>query len=357
MKKLILPFLILVLISSTAVGQLTSVGNIMSAGTTDATKLFGAYLKPWANAFGADLNGGWYNTAKAHKVLGFDLTFTINTAFVPKADKTYDVSKLGLAGSVSGNPVAQTVAGKNTGGPTLAYNTTVNGTPVTLASFNTPRGTGLSVIPAPMIQLGIGIVKETELIGRFFPKTNVFDFGTVSEWGFGLKHSIKQWIPAIKMAPFFHLSFLGGFTQLKASVKLNLKPDYYTNLNPSITYSGTDKFDNQKMEMKVNGMTFNIIASFDLPVVTFYGAVGISNTKTTLKLKGDYPIIAVAGNNASIEPIIDPLNIDMKSMQGSATKPRLNGGIKFKLAIFTIHFDYTYANYSVATVGLGIRVR
>ena len=358
MKKLILPFLILILISSTAVGQLNSVGNIMStasSSTTDASKLFGAYLKPYANAFGADLNGGWYNTAKAHKILGFDLTFTINTAFVPKADKTYDVSKLGLAGTVSGNPIAQTVAGKNTGGPTLAYNTTVNGNPVTLASFNTPKGTGLPVIPSPMIQLGIGIVKETELIGRFFPKTNIGDFGSVSEWGFGLKHSIKQWIPAIKMAPFFHLSFLGGFTQLKASSKLNLKPEYYTNLNPSITYTGTDKFDNQKMEMKVNGMTFNIIASFDLPVVTFYGAVGISNTKTTLKLKGDYPVIS--GTTAKIEPLIDPLSIEMKSMQGSATKPRLNAGIKFKMAIFTIHFDYTYANYSVATVGLGIRVR
>jgi hypothetical protein len=47
----------------------------------------------------------------------------------------------------------------------------------------------------------------------------------------------------------------------------------------------------------------------------------------------------------------------MKSMDGSPTKPRLNGGIKFKFAIITLHFDYTYANYSVVTAGLGISVR
>src|ERR1035437_2311422 len=198
MKKLILPFLILVLISSTAVGQLNSVGNIMSAGTADASKIFGAYLKPYANAFGSDLNGGWYNTAKVHKLLGFDLTLTINTAFVPSSDKTYDVSKLGLKGTTSGSPIAPTVAGKNSSGPNVTYNQMVGTTNVTLASFNTPKGTGLGFIPSPMLQLGIGIIKETELIGRYVPNINIGDNGSVSAWGFGLKHSIKQWIPGVK---------------------------------------------------------------------------------------------------------------------------------------------------------------
>jgi hypothetical protein len=362
MKKLILPLLILILVSSTAIGQLNSVGNIVSAGTADASKIFGAYLKPYANAFGSDLNGGWYNTAKVHKLLGFDLTLTINTAFVPSADKTYDVSKLGLTGTgtpptISGNPMAPTIAGKTSSGPGIAYTQMVGATNVTLASFNAPKGTGVGFIPSPMLQLGIGIIKETELIGRFVPNINIGDNGSVSAWGFGLKHSIKQWIPAIKMAPFFHLSFFGGYTQLKTMAKLNFKPSYYSDLNPSITYSGTNKFDNQKMEMKVNGMTFNILASFDFPVITLYGAVGISNTKTNLKLKGDYPVISVTGTTASIVPLTDPLNIEMKSMNGSKTKPRLNGGVKFKMSVITIHFDYTYANYSVVTAGLGISVR
>jgi hypothetical protein len=362
MKKSKLPLvtslLIFLFTGSVAVAQINNVGNIISTGTVDGSKILGAYLKPYANAFGADLNGGWYNTAKAHKTLGFDLTFTFNVAFVPAADKSYDVSKLGLGcDPLTGNTTAPTVAGKKASGPNVKYTTMAGATPVTLASFNTPKGTGVGFIPAPMIQLGIGIVKETELIGRYLPTFTIGDYGSVSLWGIGIKHSLKQWIPGIKSAPFFHLSFLGGYTQLHTTANLSFKPSYYTDLNPSITYNGTETFDNQKMDMKVNGMTFNILASFDFPVITIYGGVGVSNTKTTLKLKGNYPIISVTGNNATIVSLVDPLNIEMKSMNGGKTKPRLNGGIKFKLSVITIHFDYTYANYSVVTAGLGISIR
>ena len=47
----------------------------------------------------------------------------------------------------------------------------------------------------------------------------------------------------------------------------------------------------------------------------------------------------------------------VKNADGSTTKPRLNAGIRFKFAVVTLHFDYTYANYSVATAGLGISLR
>ena len=53
----------------------------------------------------------------------------------------------------------------------------------------------------------------------------------------------------------------------------------------------------------------------------------------------------------------DPIDISIKSSDGSATKPRLNAGFRLKFAIVTIHFDYTYANYSVACAGLGINFR
>jgi hypothetical protein len=366
MKKHILLFtsllILQIIISSVVVAQLNTVGNFISAGTNDATKLLGAYLKPYANAFGADLNGGWYNTAKVHKTLGFDLTFTINTAIVPKADKSMDVTQLGLNYTLPpvGNIMAPTIAGKNEKGPQLNYTTTVGGKTVPITSFNTPKGTGVGVIPAPMIQLGIGIVKETEIIGRYVPKMSVLDYGSVDMWGFGIKHSLKQWIPGIKSAPFFHLSFLGVYTQLRANSNLSLKSAFYSDAlgAGNVDIQTTSTFDNQKMEMIVKGMTFNILASFDFPVVSLYAGAGISNTKTTLKLKGDYPMPnGVNAGKVVITDQKDPLSITMKSMDGSPTKPRLNGGIKFKFAIITLHFDYTYANYSVVTAGLGISVR
>ena len=68
---------------------------MISGTTSDAGKLIPAYLKPYASAFGADLSGGWYNTAKPHKLLGFDLTFSLCTSVVPSSDKTFNLSNLG----------------------------------------------------------------------------------------------------------------------------------------------------------------------------------------------------------------------------------------------------------------------
>jgi hypothetical protein len=360
--------IILILFSFTIVwnanAQIKEIGSMLSGSTADAEKLLQAYLKPYANAFGADLNGGWYNTAKPHKLLGFDLTASVSVAFVPSADKTYDVSKLGLKGTITGNPSAPTVAGAKENGPTVSYYGTYNSTSVKIGEFKTPQGTNWGIIPAPMFQLGIGLVKETDITIRYVPDMNVGSFGSAGLWGIGLKHSIKQWIPGLKMAPFFNLSAFLGYTKMTTKANISFAPDFYVS-NINATDLTTLPYDNQQMQMTFKGFTGNIVASFDLPVVTFYGAVGIASTTTNLALKGDYPMASIETTGANAgkavvkdgSKLTDPLNIKMSGSSGSVTKPRLNAGIKFKMAIITLHFDYTLANYSVVTAGLGISFR
>jgi hypothetical protein len=358
---------ILLIFINTFIGksQLSKVTDILSSAssgaTADAQKLFQSYLKPYANSFGADLNGGWYNTAKPHKLGGFDLTLSVSASLVPQADKTYDPSKLGLTGTVTpGGPLAQTVAGENKTGPEITYK--AGG--VDIAKFNTPKGTGYGIIPSPMLQLGIGLIKGTDVTVRYLPSFNVSDFGSVGMWGVGIKHSLKQWIPGIKMTPFFNLSAQVGYTQLSTRLNMNLQPEFYVNQLGALDVS-TLPFDNQKMEMLVKGFTGNIIASFDLPVICIYAGIGISNTTTNLKLTGDYPIASIETSGPNTGKVVvndaskltNPIDIEMKSMDGSKTKPRLNGGLRFKFALITLHFDYTYANYSVITAGLGISFR
>ena len=53
----------------------------------------------------------------------------------------------------------------------------------------------------------------------------------------------------------------------------------------------------------------------------------------------------------------DPIDMTIKNNDGSVTKPRYNAGFRLKFAVVTINFDYTYANYSVASAGLGISFR
>lgn len=341
--------------------QIGEIGSLISGSRSDAEKILQSYLKPYANAFGADLNAGWYNTAKPHKLLGFDLTANISAAFVPSADKTYDVTKLGLSSEaqITNGSIAQTAAGSKENGPTVSYSKSS----VKVAEFNTPKGTGWGIIPAPMFKLGIGLVKETDLSIRYVPDLSVGKFGSMGLWGIGVKHSIKQWIPGIKMAPFFHLSAFLGYTRMTTNANLSFKPSFYVDNIGAIDETSLS-YSNQKMEMVFKSFTGNIIASFDLPVITFYGAVGLATTSANLALKGDYPI-AVPGTGANLgNPVVqdanrvtDPINIKMSSSSGSVTKPRLNAGVKFKMAIVTLHFDYTLANYSVVTAGLGISFR
>jgi hypothetical protein len=356
-------FLFSLLISVGVHAQIKEIGSMLSGSTSDAQKLLQAYLKPYANAFGADLNGGWYNTAKPHKLLGFDLTASVSVALVPSADKTYDVSSLGLTSGaiITNGTTAPTVAGSKTSSrPMLEYQAGGK----TYAKFTTPNGTGWGVIPAPMFQLGLGLIKETDVTIRYVPTMNIGNFGSVGLWGIGLKHSIKQWIPGLKMAPFFNLSAFLGYTKMTTDANLSFLPSYYVDNINAIDETSL-AYDNQKMQMTFKGFTGNIVASFDLPIVTFYGAVGIATTRANLALKGDYPIatIETTGANAG-KPVVkdankltDPINIKMKGSSGSVTKPRLNAGIKFKMAIITLHFDYTLANYSVVTAGLGISFR
>ena len=83
-----------------------------------AARLPQAYITPWANAFGAGLNGSWYNTAKPHKFGGFDITLGVNVGIVPSSANTFDVSKIGLT-EFTGTGMAPTVAGPDTDGPLL----------------------------------------------------------------------------------------------------------------------------------------------------------------------------------------------------------------------------------------------
>ncbi len=335
--------------------QINEIGKMMIGGKDDGTLLLKEYITPYANALGANLSGGWYNTAKPHKLGGFDLTLTLNTAFVPKADKSFDIAGLdGLNASVTGNELAPTAAGKKEAGPELSY--TYAGEDI---SYNTPQGTGVGFMPSPLIKIGVGFVKETEITGRFMPTMSMGKFGKIGLWGFGLKHSLKQYIPAINKIPVLNLSLMGGYSKLSSSFDLNVTPEDF-GATASNLMGGTN-FDNQTMDLEVNNITGNILVSADLPVVCFYGGAGFSYAKTNLALNGFYPVgVSVENDNLVVtdnDVAENPLNIEIENKDGSTTKPRLNVGMRLKLGVITWHFDYTRAFYSVATTGLGISLR
>jgi hypothetical protein len=346
--------IILVLFSSVSFSQFKNVDFLKSA-PADGVKYLQAYVSPWANAFGSGLSGGWYNTAKPHKFGGFDITVGASVGIVPTSAQTFDASKIGLSSSITGAGISPTVAGPKTDGPLMSYR--VSG--VTLASFNAPQGVNWRYIPVPTAQVGIGLPFGTELKVRYMPKINIKD-GNVSLWGVGIVHSIMQYLPGNKLLP-FDVSLFGGYTKLQANVPISLQPG--TPQNYTTPYNATTSFSNQNLKVSVQALNLSAIASLNLPVITFYGGIGYCKTQTKMDFTGNFPtpvlVTPTSGvpyaeyNNTGVKKGSDFPNMDIKNFSGL----RANIGFRIKLAVVTIHFDYTKAQYNVFTTGLGLSFR
>jgi hypothetical protein len=344
----------LFLFSLVSYSQFNNVDFLRSV-PADGAKYIQAYLTPWANAFGAGLNGGWYNTAKPHKLGGFDITTSLNVGFVPTSAETFDISKIGLSSALTGTGSASTVAGPDKAGPLMTYR--VNG--ITLASFNAPQGTAWRYIPVPTAQVGIGLPFGTELKVRFIPKIKIKD-GNVSLWGVGLVHSIMQYLPGNKLLP-FDVSLFAGYTKLQSNVALDLQPDAAVSQAYTAPYSST--FPKQNLKVNVEALNISAIASLNLPIITIYGGLGYCKTKTGMNFAGNFPlpvvVTPVSGapfvqyNNSGVKKGPDFPGINVKNFSGL----RANVGLRIKLAVVTIHADYTRAQYNVVSVGLGISFR
>ncbi|SDB94163.1 DUF6588 family protein [Williamwhitmania taraxaci] len=318
----------------------------------DATKLSEAYLRPFGKGLGWGLSGSWYNSGKPHKLGGFDLTFSLNTVIVPSSDKSFDVNSLGLnnVSLVTGqNSSSPTVSGGGSG-PKVKYNGTVDvgGVPVNQSvQFTLPSGGNLSAIPVPILQAGVGLPFHTEIVGRFVPKTDIPDVGNVSLWGIGIKNEFKELIPGISLLP-FSLSAMVGYTSFNSDIDISYKPEASA---PSASY-----YNDQMLNIKSSAIATRLIISKSIPVLTVYAGLGYNITKTTMDLKGNFPVgleqqggnVVVSGN----QNWTDPFSLSFKNNGVSA-----NAGIRIKLAIIAFHIDYTLSKYSTVNAGIGINFR
>lgn len=318
----------------------------------DAEKLSKAYMKPFGNMFGNSLNGGWYNSAKPHKLFGFDVTFNFTIAMAPSSDKTFNVTKLGLQHLTPVDPLkvsSQSIAGSKTTGPAMTYTQNVNGTDFT-TQFNLPKGAGISITPMPMIQASFGLPYNTEIIGRYFPTVDIPKVGKFGMWGIGIKNEFKEFIPGFKKLP-FNVSFLFGYTKLNSEFDISYKPDVYT-----VTGKTSAAYKNQKLDLNAKGYTARILIGKSIPILTVYAGVGYSKSKTDFDLKGNYPFglyndggtVKVADNNDVVNPI---------SMAFDDSGVSFNAGLRIKLSVIAFHFDYTVGKYSLYNAGVGINFR
>jgi hypothetical protein len=351
-----------------AQAQLTDLGRLFTSGAEDGTKLLEAYLTPFPTAFGATLNAGWYNTAKTHRFPGFDLTLSVNLAFVPDEAKSFSLNDLQLSPNTRfpEGAFSPTVSGPSGDTrPQLEYVQVTGEQESVIARYTLPQGAGLSFIPAPTLQLGVGVPFGTDLIVRYTPEVSFGGGGNMGLWGAGIKHDIKQWLPFIRRAPVFNLAVMGGYTNFYTGAGIDFRPENIRGANNSQARDRTSNrvsFDDQHMNFRVQSITANLIGSADLPFFTAYAGIGVNSTTANIKMTGWFPVPTIDPENPSViqvtdnSAIKDPVDFTMGGDYRGA-QPRITAGGKVKLAILHIHFDYTWSNYSVVTGGLGISFR
>jgi len=191
-KKMVLASFCLTLLNNVAKAQ-DQIDVFLEAGVEDAETLLQNYINPFVKGFGYGINNGWNHTAKPHKTLGFDLMVTVNAARIPSKDEFFtfinsDYTYVEL--SDASNDQLPTVFGPAEQGPELRFLDN-NGDEV--IRITSPQGIGLeeeighNIVPTPMVQLGLGLFKGTDLKLRYVPKIDFGD-GEFNLFGIGLMH-------------------------------------------------------------------------------------------------------------------------------------------------------------------------
>ncbi len=341
-------FIVFCLITNVSRAQ-DGIDAFLESGIEDANILAQGYMEPFLGSFSSGLTGGWYNTAKAHKSAGFDLTVTANAVYIPSDQYFYKAEFNNLTYDPSGPLSSPTIFGPEGGNTQPTYNYTVTEAGQTYTgSFQGPEGIGLKdnfpiqAMPVPMAQLGIGIIKNTDVKIRWTPKIDIGNNGDFKLIGFAIMHDVKQHIPGIKDLP-FDLSALVGFTDI--SINYDVAEESAATGTPDEVTT-----NNGKGVVDMNAWTIQGIISKKFSVLTVYGSVGYNIIKSELGLKGDYEIVDSA--TSTTRNYSDPLLITYKQ-----SGPRMTAGFRLKLAILTLHADYTLQKYNTLSVGVGFAVR
>jgi hypothetical protein len=258
-----------------------------------------AYAQPLGDALEAGLNSGFYYSADIPK-MGFSLQIGLTAMFalIPDDARTYP-------GSIQGNfqpselrdsYEAPTIFGKG-------ESVQLEGEGGTRYSF--PGGIELRSLPLAVPQVKIGGLLGTDLTLRYFATDLDETLGSLNFFGFGLRHSISQYLPDA-----FPLDLAVGY------------------------YSQSLSIDNL---LETQTSLINAQASFRTGPLFAYTGLGYSTGDTQI----DY-----AYDDGDIQ---EEIFIDLEQ----TTNLRALLGVALQLGPLYLQTDYNLGNINVWNVGLG----
>lgn len=345
MKKCILIFLGVFALSFNTKAQ-EGFEAILLADAADSKKLMQAYFAPGMEGFINAMNNGWYHTAKVHKPFGFDLAIGLSGASIPTEKELFNISALGLTSISSSSTTASTFAGPSAT-TQMTVNTTVQGQAVS-ATFASPGGVledlPAKAVPAPIVQLSVGLPWKMEGLLRMVPKTNIGDDdGSIKMLGLGLKKEITSWFGPMEKTP-LHVSLLAAYTTMDV------------NYGIADQNSGEIQVQNALTEFSLKAFTMQAIASLNFPIINLYGGIGYNSGSSSFAMSGTYTGVYDTGfpapNNTITQSLTPPSDLDFDSSGFTTTL-----GARLSLGFFKIFGSYAFQEYNTFSAGVAISIR
>lgn len=316
--------------------------NLLLAPKYESQNLFERYLKPALKGSIYLMNSGWYSTAKVHKKFGFDLTISLNSVVVPDGEKSFDISNFKLIESEIKNLPSIFGDSKNEELNVIIPKSDLH--PQLKATFFSPGGIKdqlpLGIVSSPSIQVSIGLPFKSEVTLRYLPEYNrnrVY----FSNYGIGFKHDILQYFTFLKKIPSLNVSAFGAYSIMS--------------INYDIQSAERFRGINQITEFDITNYKFQILTSFNLKIIEFYGGIGISGGNSSFSINGEYELDYVVDGDSNTKfpiKISDPVKINYSIHELSK-----NFGFKFKFLFLHAFIDYTLQEYDVVTIGTSINFR
>ncbi|GAF03109.1 DUF6588 family protein [Saccharicrinis fermentans] len=289
------------------------------------------YLSPMGEMMHGNLHSGWYRTAKTHRFLGFDISLSMSATTTPSDQRGYYIDQIPdfqqnyilKDGSFS---IAANMAGQTTDFPVIRNRT--DGREIQL-----PKGKGEDRISLPVLSGGIGLPYNSELRVKLMPKLDMGNTGEVSQYGVGLKHSVKEYIPVLANVPVLSLAVWGSYAFMSNDIKI----DY-----PNMGSPG------QSLEGVMTGLSAKLLVGIDVPVFSAYMGLGYVSSNVDYTLKGNYYV----GDPAALLEETNPLSVKYEF-----SRMALDFGVKAKIGMVELFAGYAPGEYGTMSLGAGVAFR
>ncbi|MGD8777459.1 MAG: hypothetical protein PVH88_00675 [Ignavibacteria bacterium] len=311
-----------------------------------------AYVAPVSNAFGSNLNSGWYSglpkpirrgltlRVKVVAIGSFfsddDRTFTANGNFrftEEQADEILTNSTSLQQGTSEYNSVKDEMLDHEWSvgfsGPTIVGSeneylevdfpgATIQGETIAQYNLTVDEVKGflddLSILPQAAVQLNVGTVMGTNVVLRWFPELDIKDLGKFKMFGFGFIHNINTW--------------------LLNPLPIDLGVGFYKQ-----TLEVGDIFESSSTQ-------FGVYASKTFgKLISFTPYLGLTTESADTEIKYDYTFDGPGGISETAK-----INFELEGENSFGTTI----GFKLRLAYFDIIVDYKAAKTSTLSSGIAL---